>query len=246
MMKIMMICNPYEKTIDYLWFEESQGKYIDLSEMPESFSELTNAKYSKDVTLQSRADEIVKAIDKLDSSDLGIEVHFIGTQDDFDDLKRVVELFYENKNIICIKEPPFFWDAEYALSHIKTKFSNVESILTEYKEDAIVELLDSYEKTIKPDLAICIMGLYSSGKSAFINSLVGAELLPSASDPTTAKVCKIQCRDTHTVTITVNGNIYTVCFDSDDPTITGDDEAVKTLISGHIHEGDDKIARMYH
>ena len=103
MMKIMMICNPYEKTIDYLWFEESQGKYIDLSEMPESFSELTNAKYSKDVTLQSRADEIVKAIDKLDSSDLGIEVHFIGTQDDFDDLKRVVELFYENKNIICIK-----------------------------------------------------------------------------------------------------------------------------------------------
>ena len=246
MMKIMMICNPYEKTIDYLWFDESQGKYIDLSEMPESFSELTNAKYSKDVTLQSRADEIVKAIDKLDSSDLGIEVHFIGTQDDFDDLKRVVELFYENKNIICIKEPPFFWDAEYALSHIKTKFSNVESILTEYKEDAIVELLDSYEKTIKPDLAICIMGLYSSGKSAFINSLVGAELLPSASDPTTAKVCKIQCRNTHTVTITVNGNIYTVCFDSDDPTITGDDEAVKTLISGHIHEGDDKIARMYH
>lgn len=246
MMKIMMICNPYEKTIDYLWFEESQGKYIDLSEMPESFSELTNAKYSKDVTLQSRADEIVKAIDKLDSSDLGIEVHFIGTQDDFDDLKRVVELFYENKNIICIKEPPFFWDAEYALSHIKTKFSNVESILTEYKEDAIVELLDSYEKTIKPDLAICIMGLYSSGKSAFINSLVGAELLPSASDPTTAKVCKIQCRNTHTVTITVNGNIYTVCFDPDDPTITGDDEAVKTLISGHIHEGDDKIARMYH
>ncbi len=246
MMKIMMICNPYEKTIDYLWFEESQGKYIDLSEMPESFSELTNAKYSKDVTLQSRADEIVKAIDKLDSSDLGIEVHFIGTQDDFDDLKRVVELFYENKNIICIKEPPFFWDAEYALSHIKTKFSNVESILTEYKEDAIVELLDSYEKTIKPDLAICIMGLYSSGKSAFINSLVGAELLPSASDPTTAKVCKIQCRDTHTVTITVNGNTYTVCFDPDDPTITGDDEAVKTLISGHIHEGDEKIARMYH
>lgn len=246
MMKIMMICNPYEKTIDYLWFEESQGKYIDLSEMPESFSELTNAKYSKDVTLQSRADEIVKAIDKLDSSDLGIEVHFIGTQDDFDDLKRVVELFYENKNIICIKEPPFFWDAEYALSHIKTKFSNVESILTEYKEDAIVELLDSYEKTIKPDLAICIMGLYSSGKSAFINSLVGAELLPSASDPTTAKVCKIQCRDTHTVTITVNGNTYTVCFDPDDPTITGDNEAVKTLISGHIHEGDDKIARMYH
>ena len=134
MMKMMMVCNPYEKTIDYLWFEESQGKYINMTDMPDSFPELTNAKYSKDVTLQSRADEIVKIIDNLDPGDLGIEVHFIGTQDDFDDLKRVVELFYENKNIICIKEPPFFWDAEYALEHIKTKFSEVESILSEYQE----------------------------------------------------------------------------------------------------------------
>ena len=246
MMKMMMVCNPYEKTIDYLWFEESQGKYINMTDMPDSFPELTNAKYSKDVTLQSRADEIVKIIDNLDPGDLGIEVHFIGTQDDFDDLKRVVELFYENKNIICIKEPPFFWDAEYALSHIKTKFSEVESILSEYQEEAIIGLLDSYEKTIKPDLAICIMGLYSSGKSAFINSLVGAELLPSASDPTTAKVCKIQCRESHTVTITVNGNSYTVCFDSDEPEITGDDEAVKELISAQIHNGSDRIAKMYH
>ena len=246
MMKMMMTCNPYEKTIDYYWFDESQGKYVDMSDMSDAFPELTNAKYTNDVTLQSRADEIVKIIDNLDPSDLGIEVHFIGTQDDFDDLRRVVELFYENKNIHCIKEAPFFWDAEYALEHIKTKFSEVESILAEYQEEAIVGLLDSYEKTIKPDLAICIMGLYSSGKSAFINSLVGAELLPSASDPTTAKVCKIQCRDIHTVTCTVNGGTYTVCFDTDNPTVTGADEAVRTLIDGHIHEGSDMIARMYH
>ncbi len=88
MMKMMMVCNPYEKTIDYLWFEESQGKYIHMTDMPDSFPELTNAKYSKDVTLQSRADEIVKIIDNLDPGDLGIEVHFIGTQDDFDDLNQ--------------------------------------------------------------------------------------------------------------------------------------------------------------
>lgn len=59
MMKMMMTCSPYEKTIDYYWFDESQGKYIDMSDMSDAFPELTNAKYTKDVTLQSRADEIV-------------------------------------------------------------------------------------------------------------------------------------------------------------------------------------------
>ena len=59
MMKMMMTCNPYEKTIDYYWFDESQGKYVDMSDMSDAFPELTNAKYTKDVTLQSRADEIV-------------------------------------------------------------------------------------------------------------------------------------------------------------------------------------------
>ncbi|MBQ8922211.1 MAG: dynamin family protein [Oscillospiraceae bacterium] len=246
MMKMMMICDPYEKTMDYLWFDESEGKYIDMSERSDIFSELTNAKYTRDVTLQSRADEIVKIIDNLDPSDLGIEVHFIGTQDDFDDLKRVVELFYESKNIFCIKEPPFFLDAEYALSNIKTRFSEVEGILSEYKEDAIVELLNSYEKTIKPDLAICIMGLYSAGKSAFINSLVGAELLPSASDPTTAKVCKIQCRDSYTISVYVNGCQYSVNFDSDIPVIAGENDEVKAMIQAQIQNGKDTIAKMYH
>lgn len=36
MMKMMMPCNPYEKTIDYYWFDESQGKDVDMSDMSDA------------------------------------------------------------------------------------------------------------------------------------------------------------------------------------------------------------------
>lgn len=245
-MKLLIKCNPYEKTIDYYWFEDSEGKYVDLSEHSGYCPELTNAKYTKNVTIQSRADEIVRIIDNLDPADFGIDVHFIGTQDDFDDLKRVVELFYANKNIHCIKEPTFFHDAEYSLAQIKEHFSRIEDIFTDYKEDEILELLISYEETIKPELAVCVMGLYSSGKSAFINSLVGCELLPSASDPTTAKVCKIQCRDTYSISLWVNGQEYCICFDEDFPAVSGDDSTIVGMLQEHAGDGEDSIAKMYH
>lgn len=246
MMKLKMICNPYEKTINYLWYDEAEEKYIDISERAGYCPELTNAKFTRNVTIQSRADEIVKIIDDLDPGDLGIDVHFVGTQDDYDDLKRVVELFYETKNIHCIKDADYFNDAEFSLSEIQSRFSQVQEILAAYQEDDILKLLNSYEETMKPDLAICVMGLYSSGKSAFINSLVGCELLPSASDPTTAKVCKIQCRDSYRITVTVNQVPYTVSFSEDDTEISGDDPEIIELLRKYTADGNSRIERMYH
>lgn len=249
MMKMMMICNPYQKTIQYLWYDDSKGKYIDLAEQSDFHSELTNTKFTRDVTLQMRADEIVRIIDDLDPSDEGVDVHFIGTQDDFDDLKRVVELFYANKRIHCIKEQSYFLDAEYALSQIEERFSKVEDILSGYQEMELYDLLCSFRDTMKPELAICIMGLYSAGKSAFINSLVGCELLPSASDPTTAKVCRIRCRNSYRVEISVDDVRYTVSYDKNEPEISGEegyDESVTDILRNHVQEGDDRIAHMYY
>ena len=38
---------------------------------------------------------------------------------------------------------------------------------------------------------VCVMGNYSSGKSTFINALIGSEILPNGSNPVTAKIYKI-------------------------------------------------------
>ena len=51
--------------------------------------------------------------------------------------------------------------------------------------------LDSLLLEQKEPITIAIVGQFSSGKSTFLNALLGRELLPSGITPITAKVCKI-------------------------------------------------------
>jgi len=64
-------------------------------------------------------------------------------------------------------------------------------MFSESKSNSATEQIKKYEDVMSDTIPICIMGLYSTGKSAFINSLLGVEILPSADDPTTAKTFKI-------------------------------------------------------
>ena len=41
-------------------------------------------------------------------------------------------------------------------------------------------------------IPICVLGNYSSGKSSFINSLIGYEILPNGNEPVTARVYQIE------------------------------------------------------
>ena len=56
---------------------------------------------------------------------------------------------------------------------------------------AISGELDSLLLEQKEPITIAIVGQFSSGKSTFLNALLGRELLPSGITPITAKVCKI-------------------------------------------------------
>ena len=51
--------------------------------------------------------------------------------------------------------------------------------------------LDTRSKEQISHLKIAIVGQFSSGKSSFINALLGGEILPSGVIPVTAKVCEI-------------------------------------------------------
>ncbi len=212
--KMQMICDPYQKTIEFRWFDEASGDYISMNGL---CAELTSNRFTKDVTIQTRADEIVHIIDEvIDPGNNGIEIHFIGTQDDYEDLRRVVEDYYAVKNIHCVKDGYYYHDAEYSLKEITTCFEKVSGIIEKYDEGKeVTEILNNYEETIKSELAICVMGLYSSGKSAFINSLVGMEILPSASDPTTAKVCRIRNSDFYRISFTVDNQTCFIEFEDE-------------------------------
>lgn len=160
--KMRIICNPYDKTIDYKWFDTNENNFIRIEEFS---SELVSEKYVN-ATIQNRAFEIMEIINRnFNRGNIGLEIDFIGNEDDYNDLCRVIELYYSECNITCTKNHDFFYDADYVMSEIKDKFSAVKSTLEEYQEESIIELIQKYEDTVKPSVSICVLGLYSAGKS---------------------------------------------------------------------------------
>ena len=229
--KMRIICDPFAKTIDYKWFDANEGDFVRIEEYS---SELVSEKYVN-ATIQNRAFEIMEIINRnFNRGNIGLEIDFIGNDDDYKDLCRVIELYYSESNIVCTKNTEFFYGADYVMDEIKDKFGKVKTTLEEYQEESIIELIQKYEDTVKPSVSVCVLGLYSAGKSAFINSLIGEEILPSGSDPTTAKVFRIYCSDCHSVSFDIKGVPCTVKFDGGIEIEGVDNAALKEEIIGKI------------
>lgn len=222
--KMRIICDPYAKVIDYKWFDAAEGEFVRIEEYS---SELVSEKYVN-ATIQNRAFEIMEIINRnFNRGNLGLEIDFIGNDDDYRDLCRVIELYYADSNIVCTKNKEFFYGADYVMDEIKDKFGKVKNTLEEYQEESIIDLIQKYEDTVKPSVSVCVLGLYSAGKSAFINSLIGEEVLPSGSDPTTAKVFRIYCSDGYSVSLEINGTPCTITF-GDEISIKGVPDTILT------------------
>ena len=188
--RMRIICDPFKKEIDYQWYDFNIEDYVEFD--PEN-SKLASNEFVN-ATIQNRAYEIVGLINReCNVGNVGLEIVFIGTEDDYNDLCDVIKAYYGDANIECVRDTSYFNSAKTVMPLIKEKFSEIKTTLEEYTEEEIAKLVDKYNDAVKPSISLCMMGLYSAGKSAFINSIIGAEVLPSASDPTTAKVCKIYC-----------------------------------------------------
>lgn len=207
--RVRITCNPFIKKIEYEWYDFNFGNYGPLDQNSKLWQdEYVNA------TIQNRAYEIVEIIDReCNSGNLGLEIYFIGTERDYVDLCKVINTYFGEADITCIRDKCFYHTADEVMPQIKEKFALVKSTLEEYAEDDIIQLIDRYNDTVKPFVSLCVMGLYSAGKSAFINSMIGAEILPSSSDPTTAKVYKIYCDKKYQICFTLDEKKYVLNFE---------------------------------
>lgn len=71
---------------------------------------------------------------------------------------------------------------------IQTRYALTQSApLSSQNKNIIDRLLQDIDKPMK----VAIIGQFSSGKSTFLNALLGKEILPSGITPVTAKVCEI-------------------------------------------------------
>lgn len=248
MMKIT--CNPYTKEIIYECFE-NEG-YINISELSAEYcSELINDKFTK-TTFQNRAYEIVELINKhFNPGNKGLHIDFIGNKDDYEALESVITTYFSDCNIISEKNQQYFNEAPYVMSQIETRFDEVISTLenSEYIKEEISSEISKYRDTIDESIAICVTGLCSAGKSAFINSLIGYEVLPSSSDPTTAKMFKITCSNTFSISFETHGQAITIIFSNGEYTLSDNcpselNDEIRSIFSDTKSKND--VVNMHH
>ena len=181
-------CNPYTQVIEYFRWDSEIEEWCPLISFESPFSK---PEFTK-VALQHKAYEIIQYMNELyNPGNVGLDVFFDGTKEDMDDLSAITQQYFSSSNIHILPGEMHLLSATVVKKQIEDIFGYMKKMFSEYPDNEVTDAISRFSETVRPTIPICVMGLYSAGKSAFINSLIGVELLPSASDPTTAKTYKI-------------------------------------------------------
>lgn len=208
--------NPYTKKVKYFWKNDGGEKsWSDLSENRSSPFARSKVSYKgfAEATIAHKAYDILNVINSnYNKGNNGIEIIVDGTKEDFEELNEVIKSSFPDSGMFCTSGDMYVLSAKEVMPQIEEVFESLGKILSEHSDDEISRLISRYSETVKPEISLCVMGLYSSGKSSFINSLIGKEILPSASDPATAKIYKINCEDSVWVSFQYDGIKYRIDF----------------------------------
>ncbi|WP_378956265.1 dynamin family protein [Pelosinus sp. sgz500959] len=199
--------NPYEKQFNFQYASDG-----------ENFNNIANqatlAKYTnRGIALLNCLPEIFDEISKEYAHDSdGIKVEFCGTSSDYVNFCNTLisytkklsknDLKYEKLHYELISSTEALKKIESAYERIKNEFPAEGSAATE-KTREIASLIKKYNDATKSELNLVIVGTYSSGKSTFINALIGEELLPQGEDPVTAQIFKISSASRYSIRFSV-------------------------------------------
>lgn len=135
-----------------------------------------------------------------------LEVRFHGRKIDFEDLRRSLEAQNQSRTKKAFLEFPEQYQ-ELKLSDEKM-MQNIEHVVADLHSDKFKQIMDeygdelvvkqeylhldaNYEKAKNTKFRIVIGGTYSSGKSSLINALIRRQILPTANQTATTRVCSI-------------------------------------------------------
>lgn len=194
MTKIKITSNPYLQNTFFQRWNETEGSWVDITIDTDPNGNLVKDEIRTCFFPFKVKDIVDTIIEEYDDGINDLELVFEGTDDEFRELKVVCdEPEYENK-IKVVKSERYLENARDILPEIREIYKKVEPLITISVIDEKEKLEKEIQKFIdasSDQIPICIMGNYSTGKSTFINALVGSELLPSGDEPVTGKIFKI-------------------------------------------------------
>lgn len=193
MAKIKIISNPYDREITYYSFNEATGEWVANDEA--NADGYLRSIENKRCFLPFKIKEIIDLIvSEYGASDETIELIFQGTNEEYDEVEKVCSDPEYAGKITLSQADDFLENARSILVDTKELFKTVQPIIKKIvREDPVVcKDLSKVSDALDDIIPICVFGNYSSGKSTFINALIGSEILPSGGDPVTAKIYEIK------------------------------------------------------
>ncbi|WP_295093545.1 dynamin family protein [Ruminococcus sp.] len=191
--KFKIISNPFKRRIEYENWSANDCDWI----KPAETSDFRKPEYIN-AALYHKAYDIIKTAQESYAGNVGLEIFFEGAPEEFNDLTNIVGKYFPENDINIIKSQWQLHSVKEVKRDIDHIFRNINDMFSKFQSNPAIEQIKKYEDVMSDTIPICVMGLYSTGKSAFINSLLGVEILPSADDPTTAKTFKISIGPKHT------------------------------------------------
>lgn len=184
------VCNSTE---DYVQFKE----FIETHTPLQTWIEPISYKNWKGIVNELKADE--EGFDSL-------EFHFDGRTIDFEDLKRVCENENENrqfkldldfKHDIKISDEKLAQNIDVIMESLLS--GRFETLVKQQGEESAayldyLKLEDNYKRAKQKEFKIVFAGIYSSGKSTILNSIIRHNVLPTSDGTCTSKTCRI-CHD---------------------------------------------------
>ncbi|OQX93238.1 MAG: hypothetical protein B6I17_03605 [Tenericutes bacterium 4572_104] len=176
-LKVELRYNPY--TVDY-------SVFVDNKDSSDEFHD-----WCKNKRLQTWIDQfLLKLIDFYNTRK--IELTYIGTALDSEDVKDAINLFLSNHSEIEIilelnvNDEPI----ENKIFKLKELYKNAKS--GPFEEFQTTEMDRSFNKALDPEFEVNVIATMSSGKSTVINSMLGLELMPAKNEACTATIAKIE------------------------------------------------------
>lgn len=123
-----------------------------------------------------------------------VNIVFEGTDDEYTDLKDLCSEEQYRDKVKLLPQEHYLSSAKDILPKISEIFQEMQPLIEEnvrLNEQVALNRRKFEDAVDKQMIPICVIGNYSSGKSTFINALVGKEILPSGDDPVTDCVYQI-------------------------------------------------------
>ncbi|MCR5587229.1 MAG: dynamin family protein [Lachnospiraceae bacterium] len=155
-----------------------------------------------------------------------IKLFFEGPEDEYDEIEDAIKM--DDYNNLSYSEYLELYESGYYLENASDILPDILRIYNERisylikhnlpNQIEIQEDLEKFSEASSSVIPVCVIGNYSTGKSTFINALIGREVLPSADIPVTAKYFKISDSmqsDKASILFSYNNRIVNIRFDSD-------------------------------